>query len=550
MLFKSRTPKQAKSALAKLLENGTFDVGSPEFRRLCAIQVDGLCLVASGYQHNAEMRTERKKLVASGRIPAITDTRIVTLSEVAEAYNARAPRAGEKADGPALASTVDVRMRVESLLVDCANARASDLAIVLRDFHTDLRMKVGGAWHDFKDQWTRDEGRVALECLFNAREEGSGQTVREQRSFQSFSITSTETLRLPAGVVKLRGQRGFHETAADIGDHHVVRFFYSEGDKNTSSIESLGFDAEILEAFESMRHSSDGAMIVGGSTGDGKSTTLIRSVQRLIEEKQGRTSVVTIEDPVEMRLDDPAIMQIPVSSAGDGENREEVYRRALMHFSRVNPDVGIISEMRDGYGARQVLQFVSSGHTCYTTIHTNSVNEIPFRLIGWGIPAAELARPGLIKVMVQQKLVKHLCKECSVPFDGSQVLPKYLRILDADQLASLRFRNPEGCPACVKDYTGVGKVAWAGYERLIAVGELVEPDETYLSCIGRNDGLGAMQHWRKPKEQGGLGGVTIGEKIRRDVLMGLVDPDDGRDRGAGDVALGPKSVAAATGRGA
>ena len=92
----------------------------------------------------------------------------------------------------------------------------------------------------------------------------------------------------------------------------------------------------------------------------------IRSVQRLIEEKQGRTSVVTIEDPVEMRLDDPAIMQIPVSSAGDGENREEVYRRALMHFSRVNPDVGIISEMRDGYGARQVLQFVSSGHTCYT----------------------------------------------------------------------------------------------------------------------------------------------------------------------------------------
>ena len=59
-----------------------------------------------------------------------------------------------------------------------------------------------------------------------------------------------------------------------------------------------------------------------------------------------------------------------------------------------------------------------------------------------------------------------------------------------------------------------------------------------------------MQHWRKPKEQGGLGGVTIGEKIRQDVLMGLVDPDDGRDRGAGDVVLGPKSVATVTGRGA
>jgi general secretion pathway protein E len=269
----------------------------------------------------------------------------------------------------------------------------------------------------------------------------------------------------------------------------------------------------------------------------------------LIEEKQGRTSVVTIEDPVEMRLDHPSIVQIPVSSAGDGDEREEVYRRALMHFSRVNPDVGIISEMRDGYGARQVLQFVSSGHMCYTTIHTNSANEIPFRLIGWGIPAAEIARPGMVKVMVQQKLVPHLCSECAVSFDGSQVLPKYLRILGSEQLADLRFRNEDGCPACLKDYTGVGRIAWAGYGRLIAVGELIEPDDTYLACIGRNDGLGAMQHWRRPKDQGGLGGVTIGEKIRGNVLAGLVDPDDGRDRGAGDMALASKPVVVASGRG-
>lgn len=524
------------------LANGTYDVGSAAFRRVCAVQEGGICLVAKGYGTDDAIISERSRLIKSGALPAITVTRVVSLAEIAEVYDVRAPR-GEAHETTSKALSEDVRGRLEVLLHDFASARASDLKIILRDFHTDIRMKAGGAWLDLGYQLTRDEGRVMLDCLFNAREGGSGQTTKERRSFQSFSITSTESLRLPKGVIKLRGQRGYHETSADVGDHVVLRFFYSAGDKNTASLESLGFDEEIFEAFERMRHSSDGAMVVSGSTGDGKSTTLMRSIQRLIEEKAGRVSVVTIEDPVEMRIDSPSIIQIPVSSAGGGEDRGEVYRRALMHFSRINPDVGIISEMRDAYGARQVLQFVSSGHMCYTTIHTNSVNEIPFRLIGWGIPAAELARPGLLKVMVQQKLVPHLCEHCSLPWDGVRPLPKYLRVLGPAEWARLRFRNAEGCAECLKDYTGVGRIAWAGYARLVAVGELIEPDETYLTAIGQNDGLAAMLHWRKPKAKGGLGGRTIGEKVSERVLAGVVDPEDGRDKGAGDVALGPKLVA-------
>lgn len=536
----TRTPS------ARLLDNGTFDVGSASFRRLCAVQSDGTCLLARNYASDDAMLAERTRLIRAGTIPAITATKVVSLAEVAEAYNARAPRASDRVEQQAVSnvSRSDVRGKIEDLLEDFASARASDLKIILRDFHTDLRMKAGGAWLDLGYQWTREEGRVALECLFNAREEGSGQTTKEQRSFQSFSITSTENLRLPKGIVKLRGQRGYHETASDIGDHFVFRFFYSDGDKNTARLEDLGFDAEILAAFERLRYASDGAMIVGGSTGDGKSTTLIRSIQKLIEEKNNRVSVVTIEDPVEMRLDSPAIIQIPVSSAGDGDDRGEVYRRALMHFSRINPDIGIISEMRDGHGARQVLQFVSSGHMCYTTIHTNNVNEIPFRLIGWGVAPAELARPGILKVMVQQKLVPHLCPACALEWDGQRGLPKYL--LEASRAAKeqLRFRNVSGCATCLSGFSGAGRIAWAGYERLVAVGEVIEPDETYLAAIGRNDGLAAVQHWRAPVSKGGMGGRTIGEKIYERVLAGLVDPDDGRDRGAGDAILTAQAKAA------
>lgn len=533
---------------APQLANGTFDVGSAEFRRLCAVSGAGICLMANGYQHNPAMRAELKGHIEAGRLPTITETQTVTLEKIAEAYNARGPRLSDGPMSVSAKTSEEVQNRIQDLLEQFAEARASDMEISLRDHRSDIRMKAGGSWHDVAT-WTREEGQVAADCLFDARDEGSGQTTREERSFQSYSISSTTRLRLPKGVVKLRGQRGFHENSSAIGDHHVLRFFYADGDESTADLTTLGFDDEVLEALDRIKYMSDGAVIVGGSTGDGKSTTLIRLVEKIIIEaggekngKGGRKKIITLEDPVELRLNYTSITQIPISSAGDGDERSDLYRLGLMHFSRINADAGIISEVRDGYGARQVLQFVSSGHLCCTTIHTNNVNEIPFRIMGWQISPAELSRPDIMRILLQQKLVPSLCPDCCIEYDGSQTLPPFLRVASPNVWNQLRFRNHDGCQSCLKSYSGIGKQAWAGYARLVAVGEMIVPDDKYLGFIAKNDALGAKQHWLTPKSEGGMGGRSIGQKITAMAVKGLVDPHDAQERKAEDYASGLRLV--------
>lgn len=522
---KTRTPS---TPTAPLLGTGFFDVGSESFREVCAVREDGHCLFADGYAHLDSIRFERQRLIESGKLPAIASEEVVDLEVIAAAYDTRVTVEGTK-DAPT--SEEDMRARVLRLIKDAAVARASDLEIVQRDHRTDIRFKVGGAWHSTGQPWTREEGRMALEILFHARDQGSGHATKIETRFQSFSVTSTRSFPLPQGVVKLRGQRGFHEVTSGVGDHLIFRFFYDAGTKDTSSLDDLGFDAEIMDALARMRDARDGAMIVAGSTGEGKSTTLLRLVERLIHDRDGKIKVVTVEDPVEMRVDHPAIVQIPISSAGGGESRDESYRQALMHFTRVNPDVGVITEMREAYGARQVFQFVSAGHVCYTTIHTSSANEIPFRLISMGIEPALLARQGLIRMLLKQSLIPRLCSICALPCKSEEDLPRLLQG-QGFELSAFRLRNPKGCPACAAGLSEVAHAGWAGYARLTAVGELIEPDATYLRHVQAHDALSAEEHWLRPREQGGLGGTRLGDKIFQLVMAGHTDPHDGVRAGA------------------
>ena len=68
-----------------------------------------------------------------------------------------------------------------------------------------------------------------------------------------------------------------------------------------------------------------------------------------------------------------------------GDERAEHFKEALMHFCRVHPASGMVSEIRDADAARQVMQFIDTGHQVWTTIHVHSANAILFRLIDMGV---------------------------------------------------------------------------------------------------------------------------------------------------------------------
>lgn len=521
----------------KTLPNGICDVGSKRFRSVCAVHSNGTAYVAKGHALDDGLLAERGALVAGQSLPPIMSTQTVDLADIPAFYSG----AVEDTPRPAAAPVTDssTQARLQWALSECAKAGASDLKIYVRDSQTDLRVKVAGKEYDLGAPWTRETGSVAINALFDARDEGGQHVSLSVGEFQSFSISPNNKLQLPATVIKLRGQKGFHENDTGLGIHAVLRFFYNDAQTSTGSLEDLGFDDEVMEALARARSKLAGCVIVGGATGDGKSTTLIRLMDRLYDENNGAIAIVTVEDPVEYRARGKGIVQIPVGSSGDSERRSHNYKQALMHFVRINPDVGVISEIRDVDGVKQILQFVASGHATYTTIHAESAGEILFRLIDMGVPPEELAKPGGIKLLMKQTLVPILCPHCAHPISNPERdLPAAARH-HFPHATAMRRRNEAGCQMCTTgDKASLGTTAWAGYRRLAAVAEIIEPNEEWFRFLLKRDAFGALNHWLKPRADGGLGGTTLATKITRLTLAGQVDPFDALRKGADFCAAG------------
>ena len=288
---------------------------------------------------------------------------------------------------PGAPSDDAIARRVGRLFEEAASARASDVV-----FENDEALcRVYGIVNDRKlplvEPMPADEGREAMGFLFHCKEEGSAQTSYQHNAFQGFSVRAGGQVPLPASVSALRCQRGPHEPD---GDHLFARLFYRDQVTDGMTLEGLGFSAAEAEVFSEIRMSMHGGIFLGGTAGDGKSTTLAANLVLQMAELDGHLNVVTIEDPVEYPI--PGAVQIAVPTTGSGDERGRHFKEALMHFCRVHPASGMVSEIRDADAARQVLQFIDTGHQVWTTIHVHSANGILFRLIDMGVATAEVCK--------------------------------------------------------------------------------------------------------------------------------------------------------------
>ncbi len=140
--------------------------------------------------------------------------------------------------------------------------------------------------------------------------------------------------------------------------------------------------------------------MVCGPTGSGKSSTLY-SILRSIDAKE--RNVVTIEDPVEIRLD--GITQQPVN-----EERGNTFAALLRSVLRQDPDVVLVGEVRDNDTAVAAAQASMTGHLVFSTVHSRDSVGAVFRLLDLGVEPYQVAS-GLTAV-IAQRLVRRLCPHC------------------------------------------------------------------------------------------------------------------------------------------
>ncbi|QDU68778.1 GspE/PulE family protein [Engelhardtia mirabilis] len=226
------------------------------------------------------------------------------------------------------------------------------------------------------------------------------------------------------------------------GEKAVMRILDSSGVAH--SLEKLGYEPKCLADMQKAIAASYGMVLVTGPTGSGKSTTLYASVKEVATPE---INVVTVEDPVEYRMD--GINQVPVNP-----KRGMTFAGALRSILRQDPDVVLVGEIRDVETAEIGIKAALTGHLVLSTLHTNDAAGAITRLIDMGIDPFMVSSSLLC--VAAQRLARVLCPNCRVPLeplpDAKLIELGFLE----EELEGLELwaPNPAGCARCSGGYKG------------------------------------------------------------------------------------------------
>jgi type IV pilus assembly protein PilB len=192
----------------------------------------------------------------------------------------------------------------------------------------------------------------------------------------------------------------------------------------------LGFESKQLEQLRKAINSSYGLVFLTGPTGSGKTTTLYAILNEI---KSPSKNIVTIEDPVEYKLD--GINQVQIKP-DIGLN----FATSLRSFLRQDPDVMLVGEVRDLETAEICLRSALTGHLVLSTLHTNDAPSAVNRLMDIGIEPY-LITPSLLAV-VGQRLIRKLCPDCKEAYEPTS------EQLNGIKLKAELLYKPKGCSKC------------------------------------------------------------------------------------------------------
>ncbi len=118
-----------------------------------------------------------------------------------------------------------------------------------------------------------------------------------------------------------------------------------------------------------------GIVVVSGTTGSGKSTTLASIIGAINKSRADR--IITVEDPIEFQHENAKSLVSQVEVGQDSES----YEYALRAMMRQDPDVILIGEIRDSFSMTTALRAADTGHLVFTTIHATNAPMTVERMV-------------------------------------------------------------------------------------------------------------------------------------------------------------------------
>ena len=313
--------------------------------------------------------------------------------------------------------------------------------------------------------------------------------IAEKRVPQDGRVSVTvEERRIDLRVTTLPTQRGEGATIRILDMENAQR-----------SLDDLGMDGSARERFEDSFRQAYGAVLVTGPTGSGKSTTLYAALQEM---NQVEKNIITIEDPVEYRLE--GISQINVNRKAGLD-----FATGLRSILRADPDIVMVGEIRDGETARIAIEAALTGHMMLTTLHTNDAPGAVTRLTKMGIEPFLTASS--VDCVVAQRLARKLCSHCK---RRTIVPPQALADAEIRVGAELEAYEPVGCSRCNQSgYKGrVGIFSVMKMSERIKEMTVTQAAEAEIATVAREEGMLTLREDGVSKVRSGM--TSLEEVLR------------------------------------
>ncbi|MCB9858080.1 MAG: type II/IV secretion system protein [Phycisphaerales bacterium] len=261
----------------------------------------------------------------------------------------------------------------------------------------------------------------------------------------------------------------------------------------TRELDELGLSDAVRTAVWQAAVQGDGLVCLCGPAGSGKTTTLYALLNRLRMERP-TASFVTVEDPVEFRLD--GVAQIQVSSHG-----ELTFERALRSLLRQDPQVLLIGEIRDRQTAAIAVEAALTGHLVLTSFHSGNTTDAIVRLLEMGIPPYQLT--SALRLVVCQRLLRTICADCNGAMDaegneicescmglgyrGRTACAEAIRLDAALRSAILDRSDADHLRKLIRNQSGYATLA-EDAQRHVDAGRTTQAEADALHCTRDRDG--------------------------------------------------------------
>ncbi len=307
--------------------------------------------------------------------------------------------------------------------------------------------------------------------------------------------------RLTREVNGVRVEARVSSLLAEGGQRIVLRLV--RGSLAVPDLNALGFEPEVGTKLTEMLSKPQGLVFVTGPVGSGKTTTLYSALQHISQVRGRTTSLVTLEDPVELQL--PFATQTQINA-----QVRMTFAQTLRSVLRQDPNVLMIGEIRDRETAESAAQAGLTGHLLLTTVHAETAAGVFARLIEMDVEPFVLASAAIGSV--SQRLVRTLCTSCRKLAEPEPLVRDRMARLGAT-LPEADYFVPTGCEYCEGlGFTGRAPIA----ELLVITPELRSAVHERVTTAELH--RLAVEQGMVPLLQSGLARAARGETSLAEVL--------------------------------